>query len=95
MFKNKKIIYGVLIIAIFITAGIVFFSVVCSVKYYNQICPIKLDMLRKPPISGDECSGQSGRIVNTLGGENCSLSEINVGAVKDMKCPCICCVNKN
>ncbi len=52
------------------------------------------DSAEKPTInyltSGD-CESKGGRIVDTLA-ENCTDSEINIGIVEDLNCPCICCV---
>ncbi|MCD4666358.1 hypothetical protein K8R47_00950 [archaeon] len=38
-----------------------------------------------------ECDSKGGRIVNTLS-EDCYLNETNMGDVKGLRCPCICCV---
>jgi len=51
MSKNKKIIICAILIttAILIIAGIVFVKIICPIKHYNQVCPIKLI----PPVNID------------------------------------------
>ena len=96
MTKKKKIIIGVILIAIAILViiSIFFVKIVCPVKHYNQICPIEI-YSPVVNISSNECANQNGRIVNPLNNEdNCSFSEVNIGNVTGMMCPCICCVKK-
>lgn len=36
----------------------------------------------------EDCNG---RIVNTLNGQSCFSNETNLGEIKGLECPCICC----
>lgn len=94
--KNRKIIICIILVAaaILIIAGIVFVKVVCPLKHYDQICPIKI-YSPTVSISSNECANQNGRIINTLSGEQCNNEETNVGSVQGMRCPCICCIPKD
>jgi hypothetical protein len=40
----------------------------------------------------DRCVKYDGRIVDTLGGDTCFANETDIGELKGMQCPCICCV---
>lgn len=95
MSKRKKIIICAIsiTIAVLIIASIVWLKAVCPIKHYANFCPIKI-YSPNANISRDECSEQNGRIVNTFGADNCTPSEINIGNVKGMNCPCVCCVEK-
>jgi len=46
-------------------------------------------------ISSEECDLNNGRILNTLDNKNCFENETNIGEIKGMHCPCICCIPLN
>jgi ABC-type branched-subunit amino acid transport system substrate-binding protein len=46
-------------------------------------------------ITSEECTNQSGRIVNTLNEKQCQENETEIGKVSGMRCPCVCCAKKN
>ena len=43
-------------------------------------------------IDSEACISNGGRILNTLGGEQCMLNETDIGNIPGMQCPCVCCV---
>jgi len=61
-------------------------------KIIIMILIISILLVGCKTINYDACTLKDGRIVNTLSEVSCESNETNIGEIKGLRCPCICCV---
>ena len=76
------------IIVIFILIFIFLILTNRTIDSYNG----DISITKHTYISSEKCGLDGGRILNTLSNNNCFENETDIGEIKGLKCPCICCI---